>query len=210
MILNDIKQAIIEGNADNVLKYVEAAISEGISIDKITGEALIAGMKEVGDLFEEGEFFVPDMLIAANAMQGAMALLKPLQAGDYSAKGRAVVGTVAGDLHDIGKNLFIMMLEGNGFEVVDLGVDVSPEAFVEAARAHRADIVGLSALLTTTMAAMENTVQLLLETGGDNESRAKIMVGGAPVTEAFAQKIGADGYADNASKAVNIALELVA
>ncbi len=165
-------------------------------------------MAEVGRLFEEGEMFVPEMLIAARAMQAGMAILKPhLAEGEITSAGTVILGTVAGDLHDIGKNLVGMMMEGAGFEIVDLGTDVSADAFVEAVREHKADIIGMSALLTTTMPSMTATVEALTEAGVRDQ--IKVLVGGAPVTQAFADEIGADGFAPDASSATRVAKGLL-
>lgn len=209
--LDELKQAVIQGDATATETLTQRALDEGQPLATITEESLISGMREVGELFEEGEYFVPDMLISSQAMQGAMELLKPLlQAGDYEPAGRIVIGTVAGDLHDIGKGLVGMMLEGNGFEVIDLGTDVTAQQFVDAVRENDAQLVGLSALLTTTMPMMEEIIKALREELGDAANSIKVMVGGAPVTAAYADEVGADGYADNASHAVNLAHELVA
>jgi 5-methyltetrahydrofolate--homocysteine methyltransferase len=169
---------------------------------------MVDSMAEVGRLFEEGEYFVPEMLIAAGAMQSGLALLKPhLIEADIESAGTVAIGTVKGDLHDIGKNLVGMMLEGAGFEIIDLGTDVSPEQFVEAINGSNIDIVGLSALLTTTMPSMKATIDAL-ESAGIRD-QVKIMIGGAPVTGEYSETIGADGYAAGASKAVSLAKSLV-
>ena len=166
-------------------------------------------MGEVGRLFEENEYFVPEMLVAARAMQGGLAILKPhLAAGGSISAGKAVVGTVKGDLHDIGKNLVAMMLEGAGFEVVDLGTDVTPDKFVKAVIEHKPHVIGMSALLTTTMPSMSGTIKALQEAGVRDQ--VKVMIGGAPVTDGFARQIGADGYSPDASSAVRLAKSLVA
>jgi 5-methyltetrahydrofolate--homocysteine methyltransferase len=165
-------------------------------------------MKEVGRRFEEGDFFVPEMLIAARAMQSGLALLKPyLQQSNIQSAGKVAIGTVKGDLHDIGKNLVAMMLEGAGFEIVDLGTDVSPEKFVETVKAQQVDIVAMSALLTTTMPNMKNTIDALDREG--LRKHVKVMIGGAPITEAYQQSIEADGYAPDASRAVALAKRLM-
>jgi len=170
--------------------------------DIITNQ-LIPAMAEVGDRFARNEFYVPEMLIAARAMQGGLAILKPLLLdGDIVSAGRVVIGTVKGDLHDIGKNLVSMMLEGAGFEVTDLGVDVAPEKFVEAIRENQAQIVALSALLTTTMTMMKDTIAILAEAGVRDQ--VKIIIGGAPVTQSYADEIGADGYGRTAQDAVEL------
>jgi 5-methyltetrahydrofolate--homocysteine methyltransferase len=165
-------------------------------------------MAEVGKRFEEGEFYVPEMLIAARAMQSGLALLKPhLQQTDLQSSGKVVIGTVKGDLHDIGKNLVAMMLEGAGFEIIDLGTDVSPDKFVAAAREHQADFVAMSALLTTTMPNMKVTIDALQAAG--IRQQVKVLIGGAPVTENFVRQVGADGYAPDASRAVAVAKSLL-
>jgi 5-methyltetrahydrofolate--homocysteine methyltransferase len=165
-------------------------------------------MEEVGRLFEEGEKFVPEMLISARAMQAALGLLKPhLLQADIKTAGKVIVGTVAGDLHDIGKNLVAMMLEGSGFEVIDLGTDVSPQQFVDAVREHEPQVIGMSALLTTTMPSMGATIEALKEAG--LREGVKVMIGGAPITQDFADKIGADGFAPDASSASRKAKALV-
>jgi 5-methyltetrahydrofolate--homocysteine methyltransferase len=206
--LEKIFTAILDGEQAAVIENVPAALEAGLSPETVLKEGLVAAMTEVGRRFEAGEYFVPEMLAAARAMQGGLKLLEPrlVQAG-VRAAGKVLLGTVAGDMHDIGKTLVGMMLEGAGFEVVDLGTDVKPEAFAAAVRAHQPDILGLSSLLTTTMPGMIFTVQALTEAG--LREQVKVMVGGAPVTAAFAQTIGADGYAPDASAAVKLARSLV-
>jgi 5-methyltetrahydrofolate--homocysteine methyltransferase len=183
-----------------------AALEEGIAPEKILEEGLICGMNTVGERFKAGDFYIPEVLIAARAMKMAMEILEPrlVEAG-VEPVGKAVMGTVKGDLHDIGKNLVVMMLKGAGFEVTDAGTDISAEDFVEKARQSGAQIVGLSSLLTTTMGMMEKTIQSLKDAGVG----VKIMVGGAPVTQSFADKIGADGYAPDAASAVDLAKSLI-
>ncbi len=204
-----VRQSILDGDLDECRSSIQQAIDGGMSADSILKQGLIPAMTEVGRLFEEGEYFVPEMLIAARAMQGGLELLKPLLVEeDVQPLGKVVIGTVKGDLHDIGKNLVSMMMEGAGFEIVDLGTDVSPEAFVEAVRTNDANIVAMSALLTTTMTNMQNVIQAL-KTAGIRE-KVKIMIGGAPVTEAFAKTIEADGYAADASQAAKLAQSYVA
>lgn len=201
-------QGVVEGDNAGVQANVNAALAAGVPAGTILNEGLIAGMAEVGRLFEEGEYFVPEMLIAARAMKGAMAILKPLlAAGEVGNAGKVILGTVKGDLHDIGKNLVGLMLEGAGFQVIDLGSDVSAEKYVEAAKTHAPQIVAMSALLTTTMVNMKGTITALEEAG--LRGKVKIMIGGAPVTEAFAAQIGADGYAADASRAVATAKSLL-
>jgi 5-methyltetrahydrofolate--homocysteine methyltransferase len=199
---------IIDGKLDLIEADVLDALDAGIPPEAILNEGMVTAMDEVGALFEAGEYFVPEMLIAAHTMQTGLAILKPLLIeGGVEPSGSIVIGTVQGDLHDIGKNLVAMMLEGGGFEVFDLGTDVSPDAFLEAIREHSPNLVGLSALLTTTMQKMRETISVIEEAGF--RDRVKIMVGGAPVTEAFAKDIGAEGYAPDASKAVSLAKDLV-
>ena len=207
-ILQAIFDGIQNGEHTEVPQRVQAALDAGVPPAEILNDAMIAAMAEVGRLFEEGEFFVPEMLIAARAMQAGLALLKPhlLQAG-VKTSGRVAIGTVKGDLHDIGKNLVAMMLEGAGFEVKDLGTDVAPEKFVEAARSGGIQLLALSALLTTTMPNMKTTIEALKAAG--LRDTVKIMIGGAPVTEAYAQQIGADGFSSDASRAVTLAKSLV-
>jgi len=207
-VLDDLKQNVIDGNAVSVPELVKQALNEGAPPEKILNQGLISGMAEVGRLFEEGEFFVPEMLIAARAMKAGLALLRPhLAAANVKAVGKVIIGTVQGDLHDIGKNLVGMMLEGAGFEVIDLGADVSPDKFVAAVKEHRPDLVGFSALLTTTMPKMKTTIQALTEAG--LRGSVKVMIGGAPVTEKYAAEIGADLYAPDASSAANRAKQAV-
>lgn len=205
--IEKIYAAVLNGDMQCSRKTVEEAIEAGLAADKILNDGLIAAMSEVGDRFEKGEFFVPEMLIAARAMKGGLNLLRPkLVDAGVEPTGKVVIGTVKGDLHDIGKNLVSMMLEGSGFEVVDLGTDVAPEAFIEAIE-QGADIIGLSALLTTTMASMEMTIKELVLAG--LRDRVKIIIGGAPVTQEYADSIGADGFAPDASSAASVALRLV-
>ena len=196
--LETIFNAVLEGNAAGTKAGVSAALGAGIPPETILKDGLIAAMGEVGRLFEENEYFVPEMLVSARAMQGGLALLKPsLAAGGAASTGKAVVGTVKGDLHDIGKNLVAMMLEGAGFEVIDLGTDVTPEKFVKAVSEHKPHVVGMSALLTTTMPQHGGHDQGVA--GSRPTRQVKVMIGGAPVTDAFAKQIGADGYSPDAS-----------
>jgi 5-methyltetrahydrofolate--homocysteine methyltransferase len=206
MSIQDIYQAVVDFDDDQVKDLIEKEIKAGTDVKKILDEGLIAPMDYVGKLFAEGELFVPEMLMAATAMKTGLTILKPhLAKGGGSTIGTVVIGTVKGDLHDIGKNLVGMMLEGGGFEVFDLGSDVDPQKFVEAAKEKKAQIVGLSALLTTTMPYMEETVNALKEAG----ITSKVIIGGAPVTAAYAEKIGAAGYSDDAPGAVALARSLV-
>ena len=197
-------QNIIDGNLDGALEEVQKCLAGNISPQTIMDEHLIRAMSEVGRLFEEGEYFVPELMISARAMQAAMKVLNPLLAGAGAQKvGRVVIGTVKGDFHDIGKNLVAAMLEGGGFEVIDLGVDVSPEKFAEAAKEQAGTLVAMSALLTTTMPQMKTVIEKLESDG--LRSKSKVIICGAPVTNEFAKMIGADGYSDNASAAVTLA-----
>lgn len=207
MSLEQIYNDVVNGEMDEVETGVIAALAAGTAAERILQEGLIAAMDQIGKLFEEGEIFVPEMLFAARAMQAGMKVLKPaLAASEVKSAGKVAIGTVQGDLHDIGKNLVIMMLEGAGFEVVDLGTDVPAERFVEAARGG-AQVIGISALLTTTMPAMGRTVEALQAAGV--RERVKVVIGGAPVTDAYAQKIGADAYAADASVATRIVRQLI-
>jgi 5-methyltetrahydrofolate--homocysteine methyltransferase len=197
-------QGVIDGDLDTVLKEVQRCLAENVVPQSIMDEHLVSAMREVGRLFEEGEYFVPELMISARAMQAAMKVLNPLLADSGVQKiGRVVIGTVKGDFHDIGKNLVAAMLEGGGFEVVDLGVDVSPERFVEVAQEQTGTLVAMSALLTTTMPQMKKVIEKLESDGLRHTS--KVIIGGAPVTDEFAKMIGADGYSDNASAAVTLA-----
>ncbi|MDR2406197.1 MAG: corrinoid protein [Deltaproteobacteria bacterium] len=206
MSIQDIYQAVVDFDDDQVAELIEKEIKSGTDLKKILDEGLIAPMDYVGKLFAEGELFVPEMLMAATAMKKGLTILKPhLAKGGGATIGTVVIGTVKGDLHDIGKNLVGMMLEGGGFEVFDLGSDVEPQKFVDAAKEKKAQIVGLSALLTTTMPYMEETVNALKEAG----INSKVIIGGAPVTAAYAEKIGAAGYSDDAPGAVALARSLV-
>ena len=205
--LETIARNLYEGQADAVATGVQEALDAGLPAAEVLNGGLIAGMDEVGRDFKAGDLYVPEVLIAARAMHAGMDILRPLLAeGDAPAAGKYVVGTVQGDLHDIGKNLVKMMLEGAGFETVDLGNDVGPQAFVDAVREHQPQVVGMSALLTTTMVQMGTTVEALEEAG--LRDSVKIMIGGAPVTSAFAEQIGADAYAPDAASAVDVAREL--
>lgn len=207
-VVTQIRTNVIEGNAQATLELVKQALTNGIPAEQILNEGLIAAMAHVGKLFEEGEYYVPEMLIAARAMKGGLELLRPaLAAAKVQAIGKIVIGTVQGDLHDIGKNLVAMMMEGAGFEVIDLGVDVTPEKFVEAINAHQPQLVGCSALLTTTMPKMKATINAIERAG--IRSRVKVLVGGAPVTARYASEIGADAYAPDASAAASIAKSLL-
>jgi len=208
-VLSELYDAILGGNLEKATSATEKALEENNEPETILKEGLISAMQEVGNRFEKGEYYIPEMLISARAMKGAMALLKPqLVETGVEAIGKVVIGTVQGDLHDIGKNLVGMMLEGGGFEVIDLGTDVSAEKFVETARENDAQIIGLSALLTTTMVNMKSTMDYLDSSG--IRDKVKVMIGGAPVTDAYANEIGADRYGTDASQAVQLAKHLLA
>jgi 5-methyltetrahydrofolate--homocysteine methyltransferase len=207
-LIKEIHAAVMEGQREVVLEKVQAALDAGIPASSILNEGMISAMSEVGRLFEEGEYFVPEMLIAARAMQAGLALLKPaLKEADVKSAGRVAIGTVKGDLHDIGKNLVAMMLEGAGFEIIDLGTDVAPEKFIESVREQGAQIVAMSALLTTTMPAIKTTIEALNAAG--LRGQVKVMIGGAPVTQDYATLVGADGFSSDASRAVATAKALV-
>jgi len=206
--LDELFDAVIDGDAEAARQAVESLVASGTPAAAILNEALIPAMDEVGARFERQEYYVPEILVSARAMQEGMAVIRPiLAASGIKATGRAAIGTVQGDLHDIGKNLVIMMLEGAGLEVADLGVDVPPYKFAEAVR-NGAQLVGVSALLTTTMAKIPDVLEALEDAGVRNS--AKVILGGAPLTQAFAEKIGADGYAQDASQAATLAKRLLA
>lgn len=208
-ILDDLYDSIVDGNAAGAQAGVQRALAAGIAPFDILNQGMISAMTEVGALFETQEIFVPEMLVAARAMKQGIELLRPhLIAADVQPIGRVVIGTVRGDLHDIGKNLVSMMLEGAGFEVIDLGVDTPADKFVEAVRTHQPHLLGMSALLTTTMPQMRTTIQALEQAG--LRSQVVVMVGGAPVTNVFAEDIGADIYAADASTAARQALARLA
>ena len=208
-ILSKLSTAIIEGNLDGITGLTNTALAEGLDAKQILDQGLMPGMDHVGVEFKAGNMFVPEVLRSARAMQAAMEILKPLLAAAGSKMtGKVLLGTVKGDLHDIGKNLVAMMCEGAGFEVKDLGKDVEPNAFVKAVKEFEPDILGMSALLTTTMRVMEHTIKALEEAGV--RDRVKIMIGGAPVTQAFCTQIGADGYASNAAAAADLAKKFAA
>jgi 5-methyltetrahydrofolate--homocysteine methyltransferase len=199
---------LYDGDADAVAQLAQQALDEGMTAGEVLAGGLVAGMDAVGRDFKAGDLYLPEVLIAAQAMHAGMDVLRPLLAeSDVETQGKVVVGTVAGDLHDIGKNLVIMMLEGGGFDVIDAGIDVAPEAFAEMVEAEQPDLLGLSALLTTTMPAMQQTIEALAAAG--LRDRLKVMIGGAPVTQTYADEIGADGYAPDAATAVDLARALV-
>ena len=205
--LKALSEAIIKGNQNLALEITKAAIGEGMVAEQILNQGLIAGMDVIGGRFKRNEVYIPEVLIAARAMKTAMEVLEPeLAKAGVKPIGKFLIGTVQGDLHDIGKNLVAMMMKGAGFEVVDLGVDISPEKFVEQAKATGIKLIGMSALLTTTMPAMEKTIKALKDAG----VKAKILIGGAPVTQGYADKIGADGYAADAATAVDVAKKFCA
>jgi 5-methyltetrahydrofolate--homocysteine methyltransferase len=206
--LHELMTAIIEGQAPRTRELVQAAIAQGVPPEEIVTKWMIPAMAEVGARFDRQEYFVPEMLVSARAMKSGLALVQPLLSQQaLKPLGTVVIGTVKGDLHDIGKNLVAMMLEGAGFQVVDLGVDVGADRFVDAVRNHGADIVGLSALLTTTMIEMKAILRALKEAGV--RTRVKVLVGGAPVTGRFAGEIGADGYGETAAAAVKAARDVL-
>ncbi len=207
MAVKEIFDAVLAFDGEGVINLVTKEIEAGTDVDSILNDGLIGAMDEVGDRFSRGDFFVPEMLMAAQVMKQGLEILKPhLAAGSAKAKGTVVIGTVKGDLHDIGKNLVAMMLEGAGFNVIDLGVDVEPDAFVKSARENEAQVAALSALLTTTMPAMASTVTAFKEAG----SSTKVIIGGAPVSNDFADEIGADGFSNSAPGAVEVTRSLIA
>jgi 5-methyltetrahydrofolate--homocysteine methyltransferase len=206
-ILEQISTAVIEGNLDEIQDLTDDALDEGLTAEDIMNKGLMPGMDYVGVEFKAGNMFVPEVLRSAKTMQTSMDTLRPLLAkAGVKTVGKVLLGTVKGDLHDIGKNLVGMMCEGAGFEVMDVGKDVAPEQFVDAVKEFEPDVVGMSALLTTTMRSMESTIKVLEEAG--LRDKVKIMIGGAPVTQAFADQIGADGYASNAASAADLAKKL--
>ncbi len=206
--LEDLANSIISGKADAAVEATEGALADGTAAAEILTDGLIAGMQVVGERFKNHEFYVPEVLIAARAMKMSMAILRPhLVDQDYEPVGTVAIGTVRGDLHDIGKNLVAMMLEGAGFAIMDLGIDVTPEQFVQAVM-DGADMIALSALLTTTMPAMKDTVEALDAAG--IRDQVKVIIGGAPVTETYANEIGADGYGPDAASGAELARDLVA
>jgi 5-methyltetrahydrofolate--homocysteine methyltransferase len=208
-ILEEISTAVIEGQLDDIQDLTDDALDEGLTAEEILNKGLMPGMDYVGVEFKAGNMFVPEVLRSAKTMQTSMDTLRPLLAkAGVKTVGKVLLGTVKGDLHDIGKNLVGMMCEGAGFEVKDIGKDVAPEQFVDAVKEFGPDVVGMSALLTTTMRSMEGTIKVLEEAG--LRDQVKIIIGGAPVTQTFADQIGADGYASNAASAADLAKRLVA
>lgn len=207
-VLTKLFEAILEGDFAGVTTNVQASLEAGLDPNMILNDGMIAAMREVGTRFEAGDYYVPEMLIAARAMQSGMAILKPhLQQVDRKSSGRVLIGTVKGDLHDIGKNLVSLMLEGEGYEIIDLGVDVPAEEFVKKVAELQPDVVAMSALLTTTMPSMKLTIDAL--TAADLRHKVKVIIGGAPVTEAYAQQIEADGFSPDASRAANLVNSLL-
>jgi 5-methyltetrahydrofolate--homocysteine methyltransferase len=205
-ILEQMAADLMKGKANDVKAAVEQALADGLEPGSILTEGLLSGMGIIGERFKKNEVYVPEVLIAARAMKAGMEILQPeLASSGVEPKGIAVVGTVKGDLHDIGKNLVCMMLEGAGFKVCDIGIDVDPEKFVEEAKANNADVIGVSALLTTTMTNMKAVVDAVKA----SDCTAKVMIGGAPVTQAFCDEIGADGYAADAASAADLASSFV-
>jgi len=206
--LNAIAENIINGKAQEVESLVKEALDEDTPVGDILNKGLIAGMNVVGEKFKNNEFYVPEVLIAARAMKAGMGIVRPLLAeSGIEPVGKVAIGTVQGDLHDIGKNLVAMMLEGAGFEVIDLGIDVSAEKFIEAVNEQGAQVIAMSALLTTTMPSMKTTIDAIKEAGiGDS---VKTLIGGAPVTQQYADEIGADGYARDAASGADVAKELI-
>lgn len=205
---NEIKNSVIEGHSEKVLELTKAAMDANVPPKEILDRAIIPGIRKVGDLFESGEYFLPEMLVSAEAMSGALEFLEPiLSKANVPPTGKYLIGTVQGDVHEIGKNIVAMMLKGNGWNVTDMGIDVSPEMFCSAVEKGDSQILGLSALLTTTMPSIVKTINAL-KTAGVRD-KVKIMVGGVSVTQEWANKIGADGYAPDASSAVRVAKVLI-
>ena len=208
-LYNELKQSVIDGNQQGAKDLVNKLLAQGEEAKAIIDNALITAMDIVGDKFQNQEFFIPELLVAARAMEGCLSILQPLlAASDVNPAGIFVVGTVKGDLHDIGKNIVAAMMKGAGFEVIDLGVDNEPAKFINAVKERNANVIGLSALLTTTMKSMKDTIEGLKEQG--LRDKVKVIIGGAPITEDFAKSIGADGYAPDAALAVKKAKELLA
>jgi corrinoid protein of di/trimethylamine methyltransferase len=207
--LDQLYEAILKGNLPLSVETTKIAIEQKVNVKSIIDDYMSKAMDEIGHRFESGKAFVPELLMSARAMKGALELLKPLLTDSQIPRtGTIVIGTVKGDLHDIGKNLVASMLEGSGFEVVNLGVDISSEKFIQSIVEHKADILCLSALLTTTMNYMKEVIRMLEESGVRNQ--VKVMIGGAPISSAFAKEIGADGYSSNANAAVSVAKQLLA
>jgi 5-methyltetrahydrofolate--homocysteine methyltransferase len=207
-VLENLKENVIAGNESKVLEYTQKALDEGIDLEKILNDGFIPGMDVVGSKFQANEIYVPEMLISAKAMKAGMKILEPLltEAG-VEPIGKVVIGTVKGDLHDIGKNLVAMMLEGGGFEVIDAGVDITAQKFIDLVKENKPDILGLSALLTTTMVEIKNVIDVFKEEALRDD--VKIIVGGAPVSEDYAKEVGADGYSPDAAAAVLMAKKIL-
>lgn len=206
--LSQVSQTVIDGKADDLKQQVQEALDSGISPEDVMNQALVAGMDAVGQRWKSGDMFIPEVIRSAKAMSGAMDIIRPkLSEAGGSTAGTFVIGTVLRDLHDIGKDLVAMMMEGGGYKVINLGIDLDPEVFVDAVKEHKPDVLGMSALLTTTMPQMGEVINALKEAG--IRDQVKVMVGGAPVTEEYAEEIGADGYAPNAATAVDKAKELL-
>lgn len=206
--LNDLAQSVIDGSVDQVKDQVKSLISSGTDPLEIINQGLIAGMNVVGSRFKAGDMYVPEVLMSARSMSSGLELVKPLIGEqDMKSQGKVLLGTVKGDLHDIGKNLVSMMMESGGLEVINLGIDVAPEKFIEAVKEYTPDIVAMSALLTTTMPGMKETIELLEEEG--LRDKVKVIIGGAPVSREFANSIGADGYAPDAASATDLCKELM-
>ncbi|MDD4691647.1 MAG: corrinoid protein [Eubacterium aggregans] len=207
--ISDISQCVVDGELDEIKDLVQKAVDEGADVSEIINDGLIGGMNIVAPLFKSGEMFVPEVMECADTMNEGMQVVKPLMSeGDVTTRGKVIIGTVNGDLHDIGKNLVVLMMESRGYEVIDLGVDVKEEMFIDAINKHQPNIVGMSSLLTTTMMKIDETIKKINEAG--IRDQVKIIVGGAPVTQEFADEIGADGYSDDASTAVEICDQLMA
>lgn len=207
--LSKMRDALLSGDANTVVSLTNAALAEGVSPSELVNKHMVPALDEAGSKFEANEIFVPELLLIARAMKAGLQIIRPLLAQSGAEPvGRVAIGTVKGDLHDIGKNLVASMLEGGGFEVIDLGVDVAPDKFLAAIKEKRANLIALSALLTTTMPFIKAVIDALKEAG--LRDQVKVMIGGAPVTQDFANEVGADGYSDNANGAVGLARRLVA
>ena len=208
-VIDDIKEAVVDGDIDEIDDLVQQAIDEGIDPNSIINDGLVGGMDVVAPLFRDGEMFVPEVMEAADAMKAGVAKVQPLL-GDagMETKGKVVIGTIDGDLHDIGKNLVVLMLESNGYEVIDLGIDVEAQTFIDSVRDENPDIVGFSAMLTTTMMEMDKNVKAFEEAG--IRDQVKIIIGGAPITQEFADEIGADGYSVDAAACVTLCDSIMA
>ena len=208
-ILEDIQNCVLDGELDEIKDLVQKAVDEGIDPAAIINDGLIGGMNIVAPLFKSGEMFVPEVMESADTMNEGMQVVKPLITdADIPTKGKVIIGTVNGDLHDIGKNLVVLMMESRGYTVIDMGVDVKEEQFVEAIKEHKPDIVGMSSLLTTTMMKIDDTIKMINESG--LRDQVKIIIGGAPISQEFADDIGADGYSEDASTAVELCDRMMA